>query len=275
MGSYHTIMKDLIPGGLTAPAHNIHITLRVASAMCFLGHGAFGIITKPIWCNYFAVFDIGHDLAYQLMPVVGTADLLLGLSLLMYPTRAVLAWLVIWGALTALLRPLSGEPVAEVIERAGNYGAPLALLLLSGFRNWWSRLDANPQPDAAQFNRVVICLRIVVFLLLLGHGWLNWIEKKSLLAQYAALGFSNPTTVAHAAGIFEVAASFILLIRPLRPLLMILLVWKIGSELFYPHHEAFEWIERSGSYGSLLALWLAWRKNEPSTITINQILPHV
>ena len=36
----------------------IHYTLRIAAAMCFIGHGAFGIITKPIWCNYFALFGI-------------------------------------------------------------------------------------------------------------------------------------------------------------------------------------------------------------------------
>ena len=48
----------------------IHYTLRIASAMCFIGHGSFGIITKPIWCNYFAVFGVGHDLSYQLMPLV-------------------------------------------------------------------------------------------------------------------------------------------------------------------------------------------------------------
>src|ERR1700733_1922353 len=112
-------MNDIQSDGLTAPAQRMHITLRVASAMCFIGHGAFGIITKPIWFNYFAVFGIGHDLAYHLMPVLGTVDILLGLSLLFYPTRAVLAWLVGWGAVTALLRPLSGESVGEFIERAG------------------------------------------------------------------------------------------------------------------------------------------------------------
>ena len=290
-------MKDLTRGGLAAPAHNVHITLRIASAMCFIGHGSFGIITKPIWCNYFAVFGIGHDLAYHLMPVLGTVDILLGLSLLFYPTRGVLTWLVGWGAITALLRPLSGEPFGEFIERAGNFGAPLALLLLSGFgesgsrgpgfggpgfegpgfrssgfRQWWSRLDAHPQPDKARFDRVIICLRVVVFLLLLGHGWLNWIEKKSLLAQYAALGFSNPVSVAHAVGIFEITAAVMLLIRPARPLLLVLLVWKIGTELFYPHYEVFEWIERGGSYGCLLALWLALGKSESSSIKTNQIL---
>ena len=35
-----------------------HYTLRIAAAMCFIGHGAFGIITKAIWCNYFAIFGI-------------------------------------------------------------------------------------------------------------------------------------------------------------------------------------------------------------------------
>jgi hypothetical protein len=34
----------------------------------------------------------------------------------------------------------------------------------------------------------------------------------------------------------------------------------MGTELFYPHWEVFEWVERAGSYGSLLALWLALDK---------------
>src|SRR5579863_9258893 len=46
---------------------NIYYTLRFAAAMCFFGHGAFGIIGKKIWLNYFAVFGIGHALGVQLM----------------------------------------------------------------------------------------------------------------------------------------------------------------------------------------------------------------
>jgi uncharacterized membrane protein YphA (DoxX/SURF4 family) len=273
-------MKDFISGGLAEPAHRMHLTLRLASAMCFIGHGVFGIITKPIWCNYFGVFGIGHDLAYRVMPVVGSIDILLGLSLLLYPIRVIPAWLVFWGAVTALLRPLSGESFGEFIERAGNFGAPLALLLLSGFRvsgermsgfrNWTSRMDAYPKPDAAAFARVILCLRVVVFLLLLGHGWLNWIEKKGLLAQYAALGFSHPVNTAHVVGIFEMIAALAILIRPARPLLLALLLWKTGTELFYPHYELFEWVERAGSYGSLLALWLALGKGRQAAITSPQ-----
>src|ERR1700742_4592893 len=169
-------MKNLPDAGLQAPTQSIHYTLRIAAAMCFIGHGAFGIITKPIWCNYFAVVGIGHEMAYTLMPVVGTADILMGLSLLVYPIRAVAGWLVIWGVITASMRPLSGEPFAELIERAGNYGAPLALLLLSGTagrvgkRGIFSRLDPNPQPDAHHYRLVLFCLRIAVVLLLVGHG---------------------------------------------------------------------------------------------------------
>ncbi len=258
--------------------------------MCFIGHGSFGIITKAVWCNYFAVFGIGHDLAYRLMPILGAVDILLGISLLVYPTRAIFAWLVGWGIITALLRPLSHEPFAEFIERAGNFGAPLALLLLSGraktFSDWFKRISpdnlfyldqstrptygtpGSPRPtsgpqsaplDTANIARVILCLRIIVFLLLAGHGWLNLIEKKGLLAQYQSLGFADPARTALIAGCFEILAAVAILVRPVAAVLMALLVWKMGTELFYPHWELFEWVERAGSYGSILALWFAIR----------------
>ncbi|MBS1527528.1 MAG: hypothetical protein JST19_17910 [Bacteroidetes bacterium] len=245
--------------------HYIYYALRFASAMCFIGHGAFGIITKEIWCNYFAVFGVGHDMAYTFMPIVGTFDILMGVSLLFYPTRAVLGWLAFWGLITASLRPLSGEPFAEFIERAGNYGAPFTLFVLCGIRNlhlkhWFTKVTTNDVAGKITMRQLVMSLRVIVFLLLAGHGWLNLIDKQSLLSQYTALGFSDPGAVARNAGIFEVAGAFIVLIKPVRPLLLVLLVWKIGTELFYPHWELFEWIERGGSYGAILALWLALPK---------------
>ena len=99
-----------------------------------------------------------------------------------------------------------------------------------------------------------------MFLLLAGHGWLNLIEKKGLVSQYSNLGFSNPITVAHLAGGFELIAAMAVLVRPARPLLIAFLVWKMGTELFYPHWEFFEWVERGGSYGTLLALYFALSK---------------
>jgi hypothetical protein len=237
-------------------------TLRLAVVMCFIGHGAFGIITKPVWCNYFAVFGIGHDTAYRLMPLLGSFDILMGILMLVYPVRAIPVWLVIWGVVTALLRPLSGEPFAEFIERAGNFGAPLVLLILSGgvgksIRNMFKPVNANAGLDAKTYNHILAGLQITVFLLLAGHGWLNIIGKKGLLNQYAALGFPNAGNTALTIGIGEIIAAFTVLIRPYRPMVFAILGWKMTSELFYPHYELFEWIERGGSYGVLLALWFA------------------
>ncbi|GGH05020.1 hypothetical protein [Mucilaginibacter phyllosphaerae] len=237
----------------------IHYVLRLAVAMCFIGHGAFGIITKQIWCNYFAVFGIGTQTAYKLMPWVGAADIALGVMMLFRPMRAIALWLVIWGAFTASLRPLSGEPFAELIERAGNFGAPLALLVLSGgvknFRQLFEPIDPAKDVDAKTVSNVFTCLKLVGFLLLMGHGWLNIIQKKGLLNQYAFIGFSNPARVAQLAGVFEIAAAFLVLIKPVRSILLVLIIWKISTELLYPHYEVFEWIERGGSYGTLIALW--------------------
>lgn len=233
--------------------------LRVAVAMCFIGHGAFGIITKPIWCNYFAVFGIGHGMACSMMPVLGVIDILMGVMMLFYPMRSIAAWLVVWGMVTALLRPLSGEPVAEFIERAGNFGAPLALLILAGFgkniKDWFAPIKITTQTAPRRLANVELVLRCTVFLILAGHGWLNLIEKKGLVGQYAALGFSSPGITAQAIGIFEIAMAVFVLIKPVTPLLLFLFVWKITIELFYPHYEVFEWIERGGSYGSILALY--------------------
>jgi hypothetical protein len=254
---------------------NINYTLRIAIAMCFIGHGSFGIITKPIWCNYFAVFGIGQSMSYQLMPVVGCIDILIGLTMLFYPVRVIPAWLVIWGLVTALLRPLSGEPFAELIERAGNFGAPLALLVFAGtprtFKGWFTRMDANAPVAMKTRNDLQLCLQVVGFLLLLGHGWLNIIQKKGLVSQYESLGFSDPYAVAQVVGIAEIIAAFVVLIKPYRPLILVFLFWKMGSELFYPHYDLLEWIERGGSYGALLALWFSTDRSSFRSYAGNRI----
>ena len=239
----------------------MYYTLRIASAMCFIGHGSFGIITKPIWSNYFGVFGIGHDTSYHLMPIVGSIDILMGLIILFYPVRAIIWWLVIWGTITALLRPLSGEPFPEFIERAGNFGAPLALIILSGlhftFKKMMSPLEQPVGTDIKKLLIATVCLRFVVCFLFIGHGWLNFIEKESLIDQYRMLGFVNPAQTAQFIGIFEIMAALSVLVRPIRALVFVLFIWKVTSELFYPHYEVFEWIERGGSYGCILALWFA------------------
>jgi hypothetical protein len=195
------------------------------------------------------------------MPVLGAVDILMGLVLLFKPVRAITVWLVIWGIVTAACRPLSGESFAEFIERAGNYGAPLVLLVLAGGIKWnfkWLFSTVDPQEPVPEKSlaRAKLILRFTVFLLLVGHGWLNLIQKPGLINQYTALGFSNPVNMSLLAGIFEIMAAMAVLVKPVRPLIVVFLIWKMGTELFYPHFEIFEWVERAGSYGTILALWL-------------------
>ena len=104
----------------------LHWIFRIAVAAEFIGHGAFGIITKPAWVPYFAVIGIPEPLAYKLMPAVGAVDITLGIITLLSPRRSILLYISGWGLWTAMLRPLSGEPAWEAVERAANYGVPLA-----------------------------------------------------------------------------------------------------------------------------------------------------
>ena len=167
-------------------------------------------------------------------------------------------WLVLWGFVTALLRPMSGEAFPELIERAGNFGAPLALLILSGginLKNIFKPLLPDVNLNSNTLASLTIILRIVVCLLLVGHGWLNMIEKKGILSQYTSLGFSDPALISQFVGFFEICAGLAVLIRPVRSFILVLFIWKMTTELFYPHYELFEWIERGGSYGAVLALW--------------------
>src|SRR5262252_3710694 len=121
----------------------VYWMLRIACAAEFIGHGAFGIITKADWVPYFGVVGIPPELAWKLMPVIGTVDITLGLLVgLVRPLRIVLLYMAIWGFLTATVRPLAGESIWEFIERVPNWAIPLAFLCVRGLarsrREWLS-----------------------------------------------------------------------------------------------------------------------------------------
>ena len=136
------------PGGLAAglaSGATLHWLLRVACGLEFIGHGAFGILTKAAWVPYYGVVGIPPEWAYKLMPLTGGVDVFLGFLVLLKPVRAALLYMALWGLWTALLRPLSGEPLWETIERAPNYLVPAAFLAVRGlpvaWRDWrgWLR----------------------------------------------------------------------------------------------------------------------------------------
>jgi len=244
-------------------SNRLHYILRTVCAMCLIGHGAFGIITKQIWCNYFGVFGIGEQMSYQLMPWVGMFDISMGILMIVYPMRIVAMWLVFWGFLTASLRPLSGEIFAEFLERAGNWGAPLLLLMFStdrSFRNYFRLIEPSTTLNQLDLEKFTKWTQGIACTLLLGHGWLNLIGKSALLKQYVSIGFQRPELVARIVGIWEILAAVAMVVKPVRQLVLIVFVWKMFSELFYPAHELFEWVERGGSYGVLLVLWFVLKE---------------
>lgn len=203
-------------------------------------------------------------MGYHILPSLGTFDILPGAGLPVFPTRAVLTWLAIWGVNTALLRLSAGEPFAEAVERAGNFGTPLALLMIHGeghtFKEWFARVGPGNSMGAETSAKALGSLRVIVFMLLAGHVSLNSIGVSGLLAQYARMGFANPAQVAHIAGVFETLAAISVLVRPICPVPVGLVVWKMTTELFYPQWEIFEWIERGGRYRAILASWFTLPK---------------
>jgi len=106
--------------------------LRTAVAGEFVGHGVFALQGKKQWIDWIHQLtgaEIGT--ATTLLMLIGLADLFVALIVLVKPVRAVILWAVFWGFWTALVRPLVGEPIWDFIERWANWGAPLALFLLT------------------------------------------------------------------------------------------------------------------------------------------------
>lgn len=246
--------------------------LRIGVAGCFIGHGAFGIITKSAWLPYFAVAGIGENLAWPLMPVIGTMDICMGLIALFWPCRTLFLWAAIWATWTALLRPLSGEPVWEFIERAGNYGVPIAILLVVGTSgSLFARLPSVWEPlDERSRNRLVWALRITTAMLLAGHAGLGLFSHKVGLADhYAALGFENAASIVPVVGAFEFFLVALVLFLPRPGLFVGVCIWKIATESLFIVAGAPFWevIERFGSYTAPVALAVLFFCYRPQTST--------
>jgi hypothetical protein len=104
---------------------------------------------------------------------------------------------------------------------------------------------------------------ISIALLLIGHaGYGVFMHKEMLAAQYATVGLSGfpggVGALVPGIGWFEMLLGVVVLIAPLPALLLFIFIWKIATEMLYPVSGApfWEFIERGGSYGAPLALFL-------------------
>ncbi|GAA1341926.1 hypothetical protein GCM10009660_28810 [Catellatospora bangladeshensis] len=234
--------------------------LRIGVAIEYLGHGWAGLSRSRAWLPYYDLFGISADAAVDhMMYLTGALDVTVGLLVLFWPTRIVLLHATAWGVFTALLRPAVGEGWWEFLERGGNYGMPLAMLVLVGLggsaRGWLTRADEPAAvPDRALLG-VHWAARGGLALLLIGHGGFGAVEQKAYWYRFFEFFGIDRAGVdgAHLMvvfGSFEILLGLAVLIRPVIPLLWFVLGWKLGTELLRPlvGQEWFQFVERDGDY---------------------------
>ncbi|GGP50016.1 hypothetical protein [Saccharothrix coeruleofusca] len=241
--------------------------LRVGVAVEYLGHGWAGLSRSRAWLPYYDLFGISADTAVRwLMYVTGSVDILVGLVVLFFPLRIVLLHATVWGVFTALLRPAVGEGWWEFLERGGNYGMPLALLVLVGGGGWSLRrwFTQGHLPEQVSDRALVWshwAARVGLALLLIGHSGFALFENKSYFYKYFAFfgidgGTVDSANLMAVLGAFEILLGLAVLIRPVKPLLWFVLTWKLFTELLRPlvGQEWFQFVERDGDYVLPVAL---------------------
>ncbi len=242
--------------------------LRTGVAMCFLGHGAFGLITKKAWLPYFGVAGIPESTAWHLMPWIGGMDVAIAFLAFIWPCRALFVWASFWAVWTALLRPFAGQGWPEFFERAGNYGVPIAILVLLGLQGgWFRRLPEVWTIAPDRRARALLVLRAALVTLLAGHACCALLLKKAGLAHhYEVFGVTDPTAAMLAVGWFELALAASLVAIRAPALVLFACAWKIGTEALFLTSGAqaplFEMIERGGSY--IVPLALAYLLTRPT-----------
>lgn len=258
-----------------AESHEAKIWFLLRLGVCaeFIGHGAFGVITKEGWLPYFAVWGIPEGPAWKLMPIVGTTDIVLGLLAFFAPRKALILFMAAWGLMTAFLRPLAGEPVSELFERSYNYAVPFAMFLMilwdANKRHGWMHWVKNVPTLSTEHWRIMSwLLRISIAVFLIAHGAFGAFDGKAgLMKHYDNTGISAlfGSTGAAMTGIgwFEIVLGIAVLLAPVAPLLFFVCAWKIFSESLFIFSGAFfggfEFIERGASMVAPIALYYAYR----------------
>ena len=109
---------------------SIEYILRVVVFLTFFGHGYLALIGNVSWLVYLETVGFSIENGMKIMPVIGALDILIAMVVLFKPYKYIVIWMIFWAFSTALVRPLSGEPIWSFIERGANWGAPLALLFI-------------------------------------------------------------------------------------------------------------------------------------------------
>ncbi len=257
-------LRALLTGNIAAlkvgPVVGLHRALRLACALCFIGHGVWGVIAKLAWLQCYETLGIPEWMAWPLMPIVGTADITLGIAVLFHPCRALLLWMATWSVFTTSLSALAGFGVWEFLGYAGNFGPALAFLLLSTPQQvgWFDKIEPHAASTVV-LQRVRWVLQISIALLLVGHGALAAFDRPQVLIEHwTALGFTATATVARWFGGAEILLGLTAFFVTARPFVVGVLYWRLATELLHPIAGSLvdTWgvIERGGDYAAPFAL---------------------
>ena len=278
----------------------LHWTLRITTALCFIGHGTWGLITKAGWLPFFQSQGIEPDIAWKLQPLIGAFDILMAVILLRKPNRTILIWMFLWALWTAILRPLAGNlekiqvdgewivqvatdsmrvakmQIWEFLERAGNWGPPFILLVMGGAFALTNKDLVTPHKEPeikdSTIDTVFFLLKASLALLLIGHAGFGFaVEKKMLIDHWQSIGVNADVAFITQVGYAEFVLGVLIFLAPMRPLILLALGWKLFTEFLYVPADTvagmgivniFEWIERWGDYGVPLAMLyiLSYRK---------------
>lgn len=275
-------------GSIETLQTQLHWTLRVSLALCFIGHGAWGLVNKAGWLPFFASQGIEPELAWNLQRPIGVFDIAMGCLLLWKPRRIVVMWMFLWALWTAILRPLAGNLTKvkvegewtvqlatdsmnvprmqtwEFWERAGNWGPAFLLLLMGGAflmtsSKSWLQPYREPLLTKDKMDGIFWLCRFLVAALLIGHAGFGFAAHKAMLIEHwQSIGVDADVAFISQVGYFELALGFIVFFLPLRPIVWFVLVWKLVTELLYIPHDSnagmgiiniFETVERFGDFG--------------------------
>ncbi len=239
----------------------VHWILRLSVWACYVGHGIFGIRQKPDWLVFFQPLGPSDQVAFAVMQLIGLVDITMGYLALLKPSRLVLIYTACWGLFTALLRPLIGLSPFEALERAGNYGPSIALLLGAGGAGLLTHIGIYDVSVEHNYRRLKVVLVLTTCLLLIGHGGLALNAKPMLVQHWQSIGVigigDSAQSFLRAVGAMEICAALLLVARPTRSLALLIFGWKLATEMLFltSGDPVWEVLERGGSYGAPLALF--------------------
>lgn len=265
MTGFIKIQEMRLPENLSG---RLYFWMRLGVLGCFVGHGAWGIVGKDGWLPFFEVFGIEEPIARFFMPLIGIMDIAIGIIGYFYPSRLLLLYAFMWTFFTATLRPSANMGMSELYERAGNYGVPLAFLVMAGmmvsWKGWFRKIKVGDMMDASRLPAFEMTLRLSLVLLLAGHGGLAVFNHHAGIAKHMSfLGVEAANANMIVFGVFEmILAIWVLLFPRTYGLLVFVLVFKIATELMHPIAgrpiDVFETIERFGDYVIPPALMLIY-----------------